>query len=52
MALADDLRVVHSASGLVKLRNGLELEEVLDNTPEQTKATQYSVIIKKATVHS
>jgi hypothetical protein len=42
MALVENLPVVHGASGLVKLRNSLELDGVLDNTPEQTKATQYS----------
>jgi hypothetical protein len=50
MALVENLPVVHGASGLVKLRNDLELDGVLDNTPEQTKDTQYSVIIKQATV--
>jgi hypothetical protein len=50
MALVENLPVVHGASGLVKLHNDLELDGVLDNTPEQTKDTQYSVIIKQATV--
>jgi hypothetical protein len=48
----EDPMVAHSALGLVELQNGLESEEVLHMTQQQTKSTQCSMwmIIQQTTV--